>query len=80
MGQQLSGCDEATGDVGGLSFWERAPALAAFRATARAATIPTADEAGDVRREVRELRSPLGPARGPSTAVGVAATAGRAEA
>jgi hypothetical protein len=66
--QKIYGRDEATGDVCGIYFFESKQALAAFRETELAATIPAAYEAVDVRREVYELLYPLWPERGPFTA------------
>jgi hypothetical protein len=63
--QKIYGRDEATGDVCGIYFFESKQALAAFRETELAATIPAAYEAVDVRREVYELLYPLWPERGP---------------
>jgi hypothetical protein len=65
--QKIYGRDEATGDVCGIYFFESQQALAAFRETELAATIPAAYEAVDVRREVYELLYPLWPERGPFT-------------
>lgn len=66
--QKIYGRDEATGDVCGIYFFESQQALAAFRETELAATIPVAYEAVDVRREVYELLYPLWTERGPFTA------------
>jgi hypothetical protein len=63
--QKIYGRDEATGDVCGIYFFESTQALAAFRESKLAATIPAAYEAVDVRREVYELLYPLWPERGP---------------
>jgi hypothetical protein len=63
--QKLYGRDQATGDVCGIYFFESDEALAAFRETELARTIPTAYEATDVRREVYEVLYPLWPERGP---------------
>jgi hypothetical protein len=57
--------DPATGDVSGIYFFESDDALAAFRDTELARTIPSAYEAIDVRREVYEVLYPLRPERGP---------------
>jgi len=65
--QKVYGRDEATGDWCGIYFFENKQALAAFRETELAKTIPTAYEATDVRREVYELMYPLHPERGPVT-------------
>lgn len=63
--QKVYGRDPATGDVCGIYFFESAEALAAFRETELAATIPSAYEAIDVRREVYDVLYPLRPERGP---------------
>jgi hypothetical protein len=63
--QKIYGRDEATGDTCGIYFFESKEALADFRDTELAKTIPTAYEATDVRREIYEvlypLRSDVGP-------------------
>jgi len=63
--QKIYGRDESTGDVCGIYFFENKEALAAFRDSELAKTIPTAYEASDVRREVYEVLYPLRPERGP---------------
>jgi hypothetical protein len=63
--QKFYGRDTATGDVCGIYFFENDEALATFRETELARTIPTAYEATDVRREVYEVLYPLWPERGP---------------
>ena len=63
--QKLYGRDDATGDVCGIYFCDSGEALAAFRETELARTIPTAYEAVDVRRETYELLYPLWPERAP---------------
>jgi len=63
--QKIYGRDEATGDVCGIYFFENKEALAAFRDTELAKTIPTAYEATDIRREVYEVLYPLRPEKGP---------------
>lgn len=63
--QKFYGRDESTGDVCGIYFFENRAALAAFRDTELAKTIPSAYEAQDIRREVYELIFPLHPDRGP---------------
>ena len=63
--QKIYGRDEATVDVCGIYLFESEEALAAFRETELARTIPTAYEAIDVRREVYEVLYPLWPERGP---------------
>ena len=57
--QKIYGRDETTGDVCGIYFFENKEALAAFRETELAKTIPTAYEATDIRREVYEVLYPL---------------------
>ena len=63
--QKIYGRDEATGDVCGIYFFESEDALAAFRETELARTIPAAYEAVDVRRETYDVLYPLWPERGP---------------
>jgi hypothetical protein len=63
--QKIYGRDAATGDVCGIYFFETQEALAAFRDTELAKTIPTAYEAIEIRREVYDLLYPLRPERGP---------------
>jgi Putative mono-oxygenase ydhR len=63
--QKIYGRDDATGDVCGIYFFETWEALAAFRKTELARTIPTAYEAVNVRREAYEVLYPLWPERGP---------------
>lgn len=63
--QKIYGRDEATGDACGIYFFENKEALAAFRDTELAKTIPTAYEATDIRREVYEVLYPLRPELGP---------------
>ena len=63
--QKIYGRDEATGDVCGIYFFENKEALAAFRDTELAQTIPTAYEATDIRREAYEVLYPLRPEKGP---------------
>jgi hypothetical protein len=58
--------DPATGDVGGIYFFENREALTAYRDSELAKTIPAAYEATEVRPEVFELMYPLYPDRGPS--------------
>jgi hypothetical protein len=53
------------GDVCGIYFFESHEALAAFRGTELAGTIPDAYEAVDVRREVYDMLYSLWPERGP---------------
>jgi hypothetical protein len=63
--QKIYGRDEASGEVCGIYFFENKEALAAFRDTELAQTIPTAYEATDIRREVYEVLYPLKPEIGP---------------
>ena len=63
--QKIYGRDEATGDVGGIYFFENQQALNAFRETELAKTIPTTYEATDIRREVYDVLYPLRPEQGP---------------
>jgi Putative mono-oxygenase ydhR len=73
--QKIYGRDTTTGDVCGIYFFDTEEALAAFRETELARTIPTAYEAVDVRRETYQLLYPLWPERGPFQAEQAAATA-----
>ena len=66
--QKIYGRDEATGDMCGIYFFENQAALAAFRETELAQTIPTAYEAAEIRREVYDVLYPLRPERGPFAA------------
>lgn len=63
--QKIYGRNPDTGDVCGIYFFDSGEALAAFRDTELARTIPDAYEATDVRREVYEVLYPLRPDRGP---------------
>lgn len=63
--QKIYGRDDATGDACGIYFFENKEALAAFRETELAKTIPTAYEAIDIRREVYEVLYTLRPEQGP---------------
>jgi Putative mono-oxygenase ydhR len=63
--QKIYGRDSTTGDVCGIYFFENQAALAAFRETELAKTIPAAYEAVDVRREVYDVLYPLRTERGP---------------
>lgn len=65
--QKIYGRDESTGDVCGIYFFEDQNALAEFRETELAKTIPTAYEVTEIRREVYEVLYPLHPERGPFT-------------
>ena len=63
--QKIYGRDGATGAVCGIYFFESREALAAFRETELAKTIPSAYEVVEFRPEVYELLYPLRPERGP---------------
>ena len=63
--QKIYGREEASGDVCGIYFFENEEAVAAFRETELARTIPAAYEAVDVRREVYDVLYPLWSERGP---------------
>lgn len=63
--QKVYGRDNATGEMCGIYFFESDEALAAFRETELAQSIPDAYEATDIRREVYEVLYPLWPERGP---------------
>ena len=63
--QKVYGRDRETGDVCGIYFFDSDEALAAFRETELARTIPSAYEAVDVRREVYDVLYELWPDRGP---------------
>jgi hypothetical protein len=63
--QKIYGKDEATGDVCGIYFFESKTALAQYRDSELAKSIPNAYEATEVRREVYEVLYPLHPGRGP---------------
>ena len=63
--QKFYGRDESTGDVCGIYFFEDQSALAAFRETELAKTIPTAYEAKEIRPEIYDVLFPLYPDRGP---------------
>jgi len=65
--QKIYGRDPETGDWCGIYFFESGDALAAFRETELAKSIPGAYEATDVRREVFEVMYPLRPDVGPIT-------------
>ncbi|RKZ13728.1 hypothetical protein DRQ53_12905 [bacterium] len=64
--EKICGRDEATGDVCGIYFFESSAALAAFRDTELAQTIPSAYETTEVRHEVYDMLYPLHPDRGPN--------------
>jgi len=59
--QKIYGRDNATGAVCGIYFFESQAALAAFRESELAKTIPTAYEAVEFRPEVYDLLYPLRP-------------------
>lgn len=63
--QKIYGRDESTGDVCGIYFFEDKNALAEFRETELAKTIPTAYEVEEIRMEAYEMLYPLHPDRGP---------------
>jgi hypothetical protein len=63
--QKIYGRDESTGDVCGIYFFENQKALAEFRETELAKTIPTAYEVAEIRMETYEILYPLYPDRGP---------------
>ena len=65
LAQKIYGRDTLTGDVCGIYFFESDDALADFRETELARTIPSAYEAKEVRREIYEVLYPLHPDRGP---------------
>lgn len=62
--QKFYGRDPASGDVCGIYLFDSAQALADFRDTELAQSIPAAYEATEIRREVFELLCPLFPERG----------------
>ncbi len=63
--QKIYGKEGATGAYCGIYFFEDEAALAAFRDTELAKTIPDAYEAVEIRREVFDLLYPLHSERGP---------------
>lgn len=63
--QKFYGKDPATGDFCGIYLFQDQKALADFRESELAKSIPAAYEATEVRREVYELLYPLYPERGP---------------
>ena len=63
--QKIYGRDPDTGDVGGVYFFDSTEALATFRESELARTIPEAYEATSARREVCDVLYPLGPECGP---------------
>ena len=66
--QKIYGRDPETGDWCGIYFFESRDALAAFRETELAKSIPDAYQATQVRREVFEVLYPLRPDVGPISA------------
>lgn len=73
--QKIYGRDDATGDACGIYFFESREALAAYRESELARTIPDAYEAVEVRPEAYDLLFPLRPERGPFTDVDSSAKA-----
>ena len=65
--QKIYGRDESTGDVCGIYFFEDQNALAEYRKTELAKTIPSAYEVSEIRMETYEILYPLHPDRGPIT-------------
>lgn len=63
--QKIYGRDPVTGDWCGIYFFESDDALAAFRESELAKSIPDAYQATEVRREVFEVMYPLRPDVGP---------------
>ncbi|HZD87493.1 MAG TPA: YdhR family protein [Gaiellaceae bacterium] len=63
--QKIYGRDRETGGLCGIYFFESDEALAAYRETELARTIPSAYEATEVRPEAYEVLFPLWPGRGP---------------
>lgn len=63
--QKVYGRDGAAGDVCGVYFFESKEALAHFRETELAKTIPTAYEVTEIRMEVYDMLYPLYSDRGP---------------
>jgi hypothetical protein len=63
--QKIYGRDSETGAVCGIYFFENQAALAAYRETELAKTIPAAYEVLEFRPEIYELMYPLRPERGP---------------
>ena len=65
--QKIYGPDKSTGDVCGIYFFENQNALAEFRKTELAKTIPTAYEVTEIRMETDDILYPLHADRGPIT-------------
>ena len=63
--QKIYGKDETSGAYCGIYFFEDRKALAEFRDSELAQTIPSAYEATEVRPEIYEVLYPLHPERGP---------------
>lgn len=73
--QKLYGRDPETGDVCGIYCFDSEEALARFKDSELARTIPSAYEALEVRRETYEVLYSLWPERGPFAAAGSDASA-----
>jgi hypothetical protein len=65
LSQKIYVRDPATGEVAGIYFFENKEALAKFKDSELAKTIPTAYAATDVRRELYQVIYPLRAERGP---------------
>ena len=65
LAEKIYGQDSATGAVCGIYFFESQAALAAFRESELAKTIPTAYEAVELRPEGYDFLYALRPERGP---------------
>jgi len=63
--QKIYGRDPESGDWCGIYFFESQEALASFKESELARTIPVAYEATNVRRELFEVMYPLKPNIGP---------------
>ena len=63
--QKIYGRDPESGDWCGIYFFESKEALASFKESELAKTIPVAYEATNVRRELFEVMYPLKPNIGP---------------
>jgi hypothetical protein len=66
--QKVYGRDVHTGEVCGIYFFESVAALEAFAGTELAATIPSAYEVTELRKEVYDVLYSLYPERGPLSA------------
>jgi len=62
--QKIYGQDEQTGEICGIYFFEDHKALADFRETELARTIPTAYDVEQIKMEVYEVLYPLHPEGG----------------